>query len=52
MDKKRYLFDRLALYWRTWRRKGVATMDHRLWSFWVVTGRYPRTNPAARQPKP
>ena len=33
--------DRCAIYWRTWRCRGVAKMDHRLWLHWAIFGRYP-----------
>ncbi len=34
------MLDRLANYWRVWRHKGSASMDHRLLAYWVLTGRY------------
>lgn len=36
------LLHRIICYWRTWRRKGAAKMEHPLWLFWALTGRYPR----------
>jgi hypothetical protein len=33
--------DRFRLYWRAWRGRGAATMDHWLWLHWALTGRYP-----------
>lgn len=36
------LMERLATYYRVWRCKEVARMDHRLWLHWAIFGRYPR----------
>lgn len=32
---------RLANYYRVWRRRGAARMDHGLWLHWAIFGRYP-----------
>lgn len=31
---------RIANYWRVWRGRGAARMDHRLWLGWAIFGRY------------
>jgi hypothetical protein len=33
---------RFANYYRSWRGRGAARMDHRLWLFWAIFGRYPK----------
>lgn len=35
-------WERLATYYRAWRRRAAATMDHHLWAHWAIFGRYPR----------
>lgn len=34
---------RFTNYYRTWRGRGAAKMDHGLWLFWAAFGRYPRS---------
>lgn len=36
------MLNRLLNYYRVWRRRGAAKVDHKLWIFWVMTGKYPR----------
>jgi hypothetical protein len=33
--------DRLRLYWQVWRARGAASVDHRLWAYWALFGKYP-----------
>jgi hypothetical protein len=35
------MIERLRVYWRVWRARGAATLDHRLWGHWVLWGKYP-----------
>ena len=35
------MFGRLKNYYRSWRGRGAAKMDHYLWLHWAITGRYP-----------
>lgn len=32
---------RLRIYWRVWRTRGAAALDHRLWAHWALFGKYP-----------
>lgn len=36
---------RFRCYFRAWRGRGAARMDHRLWLYWAVFNRYPRSKP-------
>lgn len=36
------MISRFKNYWRVWRGRGAARMDHALWLHWAVFGRYPR----------
>jgi hypothetical protein len=36
------MIERISNYWRVWRSRGAARMDHGLWLHWAVTGKYPR----------
>lgn len=35
-------WERLTTYYRVWRGRGAATLDHHLWAYWAIFGRYPR----------
>lgn len=35
------MIERFGNYWRVWRGRGAATVDHKLWAYWALTGRYP-----------
>jgi hypothetical protein len=35
------LLKRFRNYWQVWRGRGAAKMNHRLWLFWSIMGRYP-----------
>lgn len=34
--------ERCLIYGHTWRNRGAAYLDHKMWLFWVIFGRYPR----------
>ena len=40
------IITRWRTYWRTWRGRGAATLDHRLWAHWALFGKYPAHGPA------
>lgn len=37
----RFMINRLTTYYRVWQHRGAARMDHRLWLYWALMGRYP-----------
>lgn len=45
------IWQRARNYYRNWRGKGAATMDHCLWAYWVVTGRHPSPTSDNIQPE-
>src|SRR5688572_6106117 len=40
---------RLRIYWRVWRVRGAATLNHWLWAYWALTGKYPTIAAAAQR---
>jgi hypothetical protein len=41
------MIQRVANYWRVWRGRGAAKLDHRLWVYWAVFGRFPSPTDSA-----
>lgn len=36
------MIERFLIYWSVFRSRGKARVDHRLWLYWSLFGRYPK----------